>query len=92
LDKHPTIYTSPDGNVWILRDKTVTQSLRAAITIHGAVYVTGDNVIKKSTDGGETWTDTYKGSGNLFMGLTSNGTSLIAAGFNHNVWAMPVGP
>jgi hypothetical protein len=92
LDKHPTIYTSPDGDVWTLRDHSVMNSLRAAITINGAVYITGDNVIKKSTDGGATWTDTYTGRGNLFMGLASNGTDLIAAGFNHNVWAMPVGP
>ena len=92
LDAHPTIYTSPDGDVWALRENTIQASLRAAITVNGAIYIAGDRVIKKSTDGGITWTDTYSGSGNLFMGLASNGTSLIAAGFNHNVWAMPVAP
>ena len=92
LDKKPTIYTSPDGDVWTLRDTTITASLRAATTINGAIYVAGDNVIAKSTDGGTTWTNTYTNSGmnNLFMGLASNGECLIAAGFNHNVWAMPV--
>src|SRR6266404_1890494 len=30
LDKKPTIYTSPEGDVWTLRDTTVTASLRAA--------------------------------------------------------------
>src|ERR1035438_4802187 len=84
--------TSPDGNVWTLRDTTVKASLRAATTINGTVYIAGDSVIKKSTDGGATWTDSYTGSGGnaLFMGLASNGERLIAAGFNHNVWAMPV--
>jgi hypothetical protein len=92
LDKQPTICTSPDGDVWTLREKTITASLRAAITVNGAIYITGDRVIKKSMDGGTTWSDTYSGPGDLFMGLASNGTSLIAAGFNHNVWAMPLAP
>jgi len=94
LDKNPTIYTSPDGDVWTLRDTTITASLRAAIAINGIIYVTGDSVIEQSTDGGTTWTDIFKNSdGNkLFMGLVSNGRYLIAAGFNHNVWAMPVTP
>src|ERR1035441_6019929 len=92
LGRNPTIYSSPDGNVWTLRDTKVKASLRAATTIHGTVYIAGDSVIKKSTDGGATWTDSYTSSGGnaLFMGLASNGECLIAAGFNHNVWAMPV--
>ena len=92
LDKYPTIYTSPDGDVWTLRDTTIMASLRAATTINGTIYIAGDSVIEKSTDGGTTWTDTYNNSGGnkLFMGLTSNGEYLIAAGFNHNVWAMPL--
>ena len=91
LGKNPTIYTSPDGDVWTLRDSTVKASLRAAITINGAIYIAGDSVIKKSTDGGTTWADTYtsRGDNSLIMGLASNGECLIAAGFNHNVWAMP---
>lgn len=94
LDKQPTIYTSPDGEVWTLRDSTIKASLRAAITINGAIYVAGDSVIEKSTDGGTIWTDTFinTGGNKLFMGMASNGASLIAAGFNHNVWAMPVTP
>lgn len=92
LDKNPTIYTSPDGNAWTLRDTNITASLRAAITINNTVYVSGDSVIEQSTDGGTTWTNTFINprGGELFMGLASNGQSLIAAGFNHNVWATPV--
>jgi tRNA A-37 threonylcarbamoyl transferase component Bud32 len=93
LDKFPTIYTSPDGDVWTLRDTTVKASLRAAITINGTIYIAGDSVIKESTDGGTTWTDTYintTGWNNLFMGLAFNGQNLIAVGFNHNVWAASI--
>ena len=92
LDRNPTIYTSPDGDVWTLRDSTVTESLRAATTINGTIYIAGDSVIKKSIDGGTTWTDTYTNTGGnkLFMGLATKGDSLIAVGFNHNVWAMPI--
>jgi beta-lactamase regulating signal transducer with metallopeptidase domain len=91
LDKFPTIYTSPDGDVWMLRDSRIKASLRAATTIGGAIYVAGDSVIAKSTDGGTTWADIFINSGGnkLFMGLASNGKYLIAAGFNHNVWAIP---
>ena len=93
LDDFPTIYTCPDGNSWKPRDTTVTNSLRAAITINGVIYIAGDSVIKKSTDGGTTWQDTFtnpNSSNKLFMGLAFNGEFLIAAGFNHNVWAIPV--
>jgi hypothetical protein len=91
LNKKPTIYTSPDGDVWTLRDTTVKESLRAAITIDGTVYIAGDSVVKESTDGGTTWTDTFTnfGGNKLFMGLAYNGHSLIAAGFNHNVFSAP---
>ena len=90
LDRNPTIYTSPDGDVWTLRDTTIKASLRAATTISGTIYIAGDSVIKKTTDGGTTWTDTYTNAGGnkLFMGLASNSECLIAVGFNHNVWAM----
>jgi hypothetical protein len=89
--KNPTIYTSPDGDVWTLRDTTVKESLRAAITVNGSIFIAGDSVIKKSIDGGTTWTDTYTNSGGnkLFMGLATNGECLISVGFNHNVWAAP---
>jgi hypothetical protein len=93
LDQFPTIYTCPDGESWRPRDATVTNSLRAASTINGEIYVAGDNVIKKSTDGGATWQDTFinpTGQNNLFMGLTFDGQNLIAVGFNHNVWATHV--
>jgi photosystem II stability/assembly factor-like uncharacterized protein len=92
LDRNPTIYTSPDGDVWTLRNTSIMASLRAATTINGTIYIAGDSVIEKSTDGGTTWTDTYNNSdGNkLFMGLAANGEYLIAVGFNHNVWAMPL--
>jgi len=92
LDADPTIYTSPDGDVWSLRDQTITASLRAAITINGAIYVAGDSVIEKSTDGGTTWDEIFENTGpnRLFMGLATNGKEVIAAGFNHNVWAFPL--
>ncbi|HTR40737.1 MAG TPA: sigma-70 family RNA polymerase sigma factor [Pseudomonadales bacterium] len=92
LDKNPTIYTSPDGNIWTLRDTTITASLRAAITVNNTIYVSGDSDIEESTDGGTTWTNTFINprGGELFMGMAYNGESLIAAGFNHNVWATPV--
>ncbi|MGD0464559.1 MAG: sigma-70 family RNA polymerase sigma factor [Tepidisphaeraceae bacterium] len=86
------IYTSPDGDVWTLRATIMKTSLRTAITINGALYVAGDSVVEKSADGGTTWRDIYpiSGENKLFMGLASNGENLIAAGFNHNVWAMPL--
>lgn len=92
LDRYPTIYTSVDGDDWTLRNDTITASLRAAITVNGTVYVSGDSVIAKSVDGGATWTNTFKNSGgnNLFMGLANDGENLIAAGFNHNVWSLPL--
>jgi beta-lactamase regulating signal transducer with metallopeptidase domain len=91
LDRNPTIYTSPDGQDWTLRDSTIKASLRAAAVIQGTVYVAGDSVIAKSVDGGTTWTNTFPETGpnKLFMGLATDGNHLIAAGFNHNVWAMP---
>jgi serine/threonine protein kinase/Flp pilus assembly protein TadD/photosystem II stability/assembly factor-like uncharacterized protein len=93
LDQFPTIYTCPEGDSWQSRDATVTNSLRATITINGEIYVAGDSVIKKSTDGGTTWQDIFTNpnhSNNLFMGLAFNGQDLIAVGFNHNVWALPI--
>jgi len=94
LDKNPTVYTSPDGETWTLRDTTITASLRAALTVNGAIYISGDSVVAKSLDGGTTWTNVFAnpaGAMNkLFMGLASNGQFLIAAGFNHNVWGLPL--
>ena len=92
LDKNPTIYTSPEGDVWTLRDTTLTASLRAAMTINGTIYVAGDDVVENSTDGGTTWTNTFNKSksNNLFMGMADNGEFLIVVGFNGNVWAKPV--
>jgi photosystem II stability/assembly factor-like uncharacterized protein len=92
LNRNPTIYTSPDGDVWTLRDTAITTSLRAATTLNGAIYIAGDSVIAKSTDGGATWADIYSSTSanNLFMGLANNGAYLIAVGLNQNVWAMPL--
>ncbi len=88
----PTIYTSPDGDDWTMRNDTINASFRAAITVNGVVYVSGDSVIAKSVDGGATWTNTFSNSGmnKLFMGLANDGENLIAAGFNHNVWSLPL--
>ena len=88
----PTIYTSPDGDDWTMRDDTMKASFRAAITVNGTVYVSGDSIVAKSVDGGTTWTNTFENSrGNaLFMGLANDGEDLIAVGFNHNVWSLPL--
>ena len=93
-DKFPTIYTSPDGDNWTLRDTTITASLRSAITVQGSIYVAGDSVIAKSDDGGTTWTNIFPAAkeNKLFMGLATDGQNLIAAGFNHNIWARPLPP
>ncbi len=94
LDQLPTIYTSPDGEQWTLREKTITASLRAALTFNGAIYVAGDNVLEQSTDDGTTWTNIFpSANGNqLFMGLATDGQNLIAVGFNRNVWVLPLTP
>ena len=94
LDQLPTIYTSPDGELWTLREKTITASLRAALTVNGAIYVAGDNVLEQSTDDGTTWTNIFpSANGNqLFMGLATEGQNLIAVGFNRNVWVLPLAP
>ena len=56
--------------------------------MNGAIYIAGDNVIKKSTDDGTTWIDSCLDTNDkLFMGLAYNGQNIIAAGFNHNVFA-----
>ena len=92
-NKFPTIYTSPDGDVWTLRDTTIKADLFAAITINGTIYVAGQNVIKKSSDGGTTWVDAFKNTTadyNQFTGLAFNGQNLIAVALNNKVWAIPI--
>ncbi len=87
-----TILTSPDGIAWTNRISGSTVSFYS-FSYSGSRYVaSGDSVIKKSTDGGATWVDTYTNptGSELFMGLAHNGEFLIAVGFNHNVWALPV--
>ena len=94
LGSLPTIYTSPDGETWTLRETTLTTSFRAAITLNGSIYLAGDNMVAQSTDGGNTWTNLFPAtSGNqLFMGLATDGRFLIAAGFSPNIWVLPVPP
>lgn len=92
LDTLPTIYVSRDGNIWTLAETSLTTSFRAALTLNGAIYLAGDNMIAQSTDGGGTWTNLFPTTrGNqLFMGLATDGRFLIAAGFSPNIWALPV--
>ena len=91
LDSLPTIYTSPDGLTWTLRESTITASFRAAITLNGSIYLAGDNIIAQSTDDGATWTNIFPATSGsqLFMGLATDGRFLIAAGFSPNIWVLP---
>ncbi len=92
LDRLPTIYTSPDGETWTLRETTLTTSFRAALTLNGAIYLAGDNMIAQSTDGGSTWTNLFPATqaNQLFMGMATDGRFLITVGFSPNIWVLPV--
>ena len=90
-----TIYSSPDGTTWTLQNSTIRDNIESAVSVSGVAYITGaingtgNGFVKKSTDNGVTWVDVYltpTGS-EYFMDLTFNGQFLVAAGFNHNVWA-----
>ena len=91
----PTIYSSADGSSWTLQNSTIKDNVESAVSVNGVAYITGsingtgNGFVKRSTDNGVTWTDIYTtpNGSEYFMGLTFDGQFLVAAGFNHNVWA-----
>lgn len=85
-----TLYGSPDGSNWSLLNAQVKGNVEAAVTIGSDVYIAGDNTfVMRSQDNGQTWTNIYTNTSGseYFMALTYDAQNLIAAGFNHNVWA-----
>jgi hypothetical protein len=92
-----TLYGSVDGLTWSLLNSTIKDNVESAITVGGVTYITGaingggNGFVYSSTDG-TNWQSTYPtpNGGEFFMDITTNGTSLIAAGFNHNVHSTAV--
>lgn len=85
-----TLYGSPDGSNWSLLNSEMRGNVEAAVTIGSDVYIAGDNsFVLRSQDNGQTWTSIYaNASGSeFFTSLSFDAQHLIAAGFNHNVWA-----
>ena len=63
------------------------------MTIGSDIYIAGDNAfVMRSQDNGQTWTNIYTNAtgSEYFMALAYDAQNLIAAGFNHNVWARPL--
>lgn len=85
-----TLYGSSDGSSWALLNSQVRGNVEAAVTIGSDVYIAGDNTfVMRSQDNGQTWTNIYTAASGseYFMALAYDAQNLIAAGFNHNVWA-----
>ena len=85
-----TLYGSADGSSWALLNSQVKGNVEAAVTVGSDVYIAGDNTfVMRSQDNGQTWTSIYTNAtgSEYFMALAYDAQSLIAAGFNHNVWA-----
>jgi photosystem II stability/assembly factor-like uncharacterized protein len=88
-----TIYGSADGSSWSLVNSQVKGNVEAAVTIGADVYIAGDNAfVMRSQDNGQTWANIYANptGSEYFMALAVDTQNLIAAGFNHNVWARPL--
>lgn len=85
-----TLYGSPDGSSWALLNSQVRGNVEAAVTVGSDVYIAGDNTfVMRSQDNGQTWSNIYTtpSGSEYFMALAYDAQNLIAAGFNHNVWA-----
>ncbi|MFZ4483280.1 MAG: beta strand repeat-containing protein [Chthoniobacterales bacterium] len=85
-----TLYGSSDGSSWALLNSQVRGNVEAAVTVGTDLYIAGDNTfVMRSQDNGQTWTNIYTNAtgSEYFMALAYDAQSLIAAGFNHNVWA-----
>ena len=88
-----TLYGSADGSSWSLLNSQVKGNVESAVTIGSDIYIAGDNAfVMRSQDNGQTWTNIYTDAtgSEYFMALAYDTQNLIAAGFNHNVWARPL--
>ena len=94
-----TLYGSVDGLTWSLLNSTIKDNVESAITVAGTSYIAGSingggtSFVDQSTNS-TSWSSVYpsQSSSEFFNDVTYNGQYLIAAGFNHNVWAAQVVP
>ncbi len=90
----PTLYGSPDGLTWTLLNSAFKENVESIVAVGGRTFIagtvngTGNGFVYQTLDG-VTLTNTYlsPNGSEYFMAIAYNGEKLIAAGFNHNVWA-----
>ena len=93
----PTLYGSSDGLTWTLLNSAFKEDIRSIVTVGGSVFITGafdgtGNGFVYQTLDGVALTNTYlsPNGSEYFMGIAYNGSDLIVAGFNHNVFATAI--